>query len=175
MNDDALSDYIGEVRDALIHDGYIEEQEAFEHIVADRVRLAAQVATLEREVAAQRYRAEKHVQKWVESNAGKSEAQVATLTAALEEILNADWGDAGARDKIARAALEAASQQNGGIMDDTTVTPSLNGLEQAWIVIANVSEGDWTKQTLEWQEAARRWRDEVWHAALEAASQETTA
>ena len=31
--------------------------------------------------------------------------------------------------------------------------------EMLWIVVANVSEGDWTKQTKEWQEAAARWRD----------------
>ena len=40
------------------------------------------------------------------------------------------------------------------------------GWLSAWGVIANVSEGDWTKQTEEWQEAAKRWRDEVWHPAL---------
>jgi len=28
-----------------------------------------------------------------------------------------------------------------------------------WIVLANVSEGDWTKQPKEWQKAAARWRD----------------
>lgn len=31
--------------------------------------------------------------------------------------------------------------------------------EMLWIVLANVSEGDWTKQSKEWQEAAARWRD----------------
>lgn len=29
----------------------------------------------------------------------------------------------------------------------------------AWTIIANASEGDWTKQTPEWQEAAANWRD----------------
>ena len=50
--------------------------------------------------------------------------------------------------------------------NETFDDPALVGLEQAGVVIANVSEGDWTKQTPEWQEAARRWRDEVWHALL---------
>jgi hypothetical protein len=31
--------------------------------------------------------------------------------------------------------------------------------EMLWVVLANVSEGNWEKQTPEWQEAAARWRD----------------
>jgi hypothetical protein len=31
--------------------------------------------------------------------------------------------------------------------------------EMLWVVLANVSGGDWTQQTIEWQEAAARWRD----------------
>jgi len=37
--------------------------------------------------------------------------------------------------------------------------------EMLWVVLANVSEGDWTKQTLEWQKAAARWRDNYFAAA----------
>jgi len=38
--------------------------------------------------------------------------------------------------------------------------PSMaDAAEMLWTVIANVSEGNWTKQTPEWQEAAARWRD----------------
>ena len=43
--------------------------------------------------------------------------------------------------------------------------------EMLWVVLANVSGGDWTKQTQEWQEAAARWRDnymEVAHPKQEA-------
>jgi len=39
-------------------------------------------------------------------------------------------------------------------------------LYDAWVVIANVSEGDWEKQTPEWKDAAKRWRD-AWHAHLD--------
>lgn len=39
--------------------------------------------------------------------------------------------------------------------------------EMLWIVLANVSGGDWTKQTPEWQEYAARWRD-YYFAALKA-------
>lgn len=31
--------------------------------------------------------------------------------------------------------------------------------EMLWVVLANVSGSDWTKQTLEWQESAAKWRD----------------
>jgi hypothetical protein len=40
--------------------------------------------------------------------------------------------------------------------------------EMLWVVLANVSGGDWTKQTPEWQEAAARWRDYYFAAKVEA-------
>ena len=49
--------------------------------------------------------------------------------------------------------------------DDVTPTDDL--AYTAWTIIANVSEGDWSKQTEEWQGAAIRWRDQF-HAALDA-------
>lgn len=33
-------------------------------------------------------------------------------------------------------------------------------LEWAWTIIANVSGGDWKKQSNEWQEVAAKWRDQ---------------
>lgn len=36
--------------------------------------------------------------------------------------------------------------------------------EMLWVVLANVSGGDWTKQTPDWQEAAARWRDSYFEA-----------
>ncbi len=35
-----------------------------------------------------------------------------------------------------------------------------------WTIICNVSEGDWTKQPEQWQDAAARFRDE-YHALLD--------
>lgn len=34
-----------------------------------------------------------------------------------------------------------------------------DSIETAWGIIANVSGGDWEKQSAEWQQAAARWRD----------------
>jgi hypothetical protein len=36
--------------------------------------------------------------------------------------------------------------------------------EMLWVVLANVSGGDWTQQSPEWQEAAARWRDNYFAA-----------
>lgn len=37
--------------------------------------------------------------------------------------------------------------------------PMNDAAEMLWVVLANVSGGDWSKQSPEWQEAAARWRD----------------
>jgi hypothetical protein len=39
-------------------------------------------------------------------------------------------------------------------------------LEAAWILIANAGEGDWTRESDDWQQAAAKWRDR-WHAWLD--------
>jgi hypothetical protein len=45
--------------------------------------------------------------------------------------------------------------------------------EMLWVVLANVSGGDWRKQDSDWQEAAERWRDNYF--AVLKASQEPVA
>jgi hypothetical protein len=37
--------------------------------------------------------------------------------------------------------------------------------EMLWVVLANVSGGDWTQQSAEWQESAARWRENYFKAA----------
>lgn len=37
-------------------------------------------------------------------------------------------------------------------------------MHSAWGIIANVNNGDWTLQSAEWQQAAKAWRDLVFHA-----------
>lgn len=44
---------------------------------------------------------------------------------------------------------------------------AIRAAEMLWIVLANVSGGDWTKQTEEWQVAARRWADNFHKVAAE--------
>ena len=36
-------------------------------------------------------------------------------------------------------------------------------IEIAWGIIANAGGGDWGKESEGWQEAAVRWRDDVWN------------
>lgn len=43
-----------------------------------------------------------------------------------------------------------------------------DALERAWGIIANASGGDWQKESPEWQDAAARFRDEVYHPSLTA-------
>lgn len=38
-------------------------------------------------------------------------------------------------------------------------------LNAAWAVISNAGGGDWSKETVEWEDAARRWRDD-YHAFI---------
>ena len=35
----------------------------------------------------------------------------------------------------------------------------VDAAEMLWILVANVSSGDWTKQNVEWQQAAVKWRN----------------
>ena len=37
-------------------------------------------------------------------------------------------------------------------------------LELAWIVIANVGGGDWSRESAEWQSAAADWREDYFRA-----------
>ncbi len=59
----------------------------------------------------------------------------------------------GDRANAIAAALQQSSEGNDRLR-------ALEGAaEMLWIVLANVSEGDWHKQSQDWQDAAARWRD----------------
>ena len=45
------------------------------------------------------------------------------------------------------------------MLKEDAVSMMQDAAEMLWVVLANVSEGDWTKQAAEWQQAAARWRD----------------
>ena len=47
---------------------------------------------------------------------------------------------------------------------DETLEESL--ISYAWTIIANAGEGDWTRETQTWQDAAARWRGQ-YHAWLD--------
>jgi len=61
------------------------------------------------------------------------------------------------RDLIGRISKMEGDKETKAIKD---------AAEMLWVVLANVSGGDWTKQTSEWQEAARRWRDNYFQALV---------
>jgi hypothetical protein len=50
-------------------------------------------------------------------------------------------------------------------VDASALAPSMaDAAEMLWVVLANVSGGDWTQQSAEWREAAARWRDNYFAA-----------
>ena len=76
-------------------------------------------------------------------------AEVARLTGELaDETHNADILMQSNSDLVARLATARAE-----------ITRLKDAAEMLWVVLANVSGGDWAKQTQEWQHAAARWRD----------------
>jgi len=64
-----------------------------------------------------------------------------------------------AADEIER--LEGALELVG---EDKKVQRLEGAAEMLWAVLANVSGGDWTRQTEEWQVYAARWRDNYFEA-----------
>ncbi len=59
------------------------------------------------------------------------------------------------------AAMQALERRNAA--------PTLmDAAEMLWITLANVSGGDWTQQTPEWQAAAARYRDQYFEALRQA-------
>jgi hypothetical protein len=57
---------------------------------------------------------------------------------------------------------EAAHADRGALLArDQTLA---DAAEMLWVVLANVSGGDWKLQSEEWQDAAARWRDNYFAA-----------
>lgn len=73
--------------------------------------------------------------------------------------------------RYAGAASDAAANARFIVRACNSHADLLDAAEMLWIVLANVSGGDWTKQTPDWQEAAARWRDNYF-AALNKAKAE---
>lgn len=70
--------------------------------------------------------------------------------------------------RLTLVPLYAGSAPPSGAGVSEEASRRLDMLEAAWGVIANVSGSDWTKQTIEWQQAAMRWRS-TYDAAILAA------
>jgi hypothetical protein len=63
-----------------------------------------------------------------------------------------------------------SQQQEKTKMSDGNSAALLDAAEMLWTVVANVSGGDWTEQTPEWQQAAARYRDKYFAALAASAS-----
>jgi hypothetical protein len=43
----------------------------------------------------------------------------------------------------------------------------IDGIQEAWNIIANSDNGDWENASPEWKQAAEKWRDNCWHRVLD--------
>lgn len=92
------------------------------------------------------------------------EASVLSDVAKTRSLGEPVWGDV---DNSADPPLTDAERR---LLAQVPPPPSMtDAAEMLWVVLANVSGGDWTLQTLEWQEAAARWRDNYFAAVTAAA------
>ena len=66
-------------------------------------------------------------------------------------------------------ALLLADRDEDGNTDEFA-PKRISDLEAAWGLISNAWNGNWEDAPVEWQEAAKRWRDEAWHPALDGSS-----
>ncbi len=121
-------------------------------------RLAKQVKVLESDLAAvTRERDEldtrrKHVEAETTRLATERDSLTRELAEAKCELESAKGQSALNQANACRFREELAEAREGlRLMRDAA--------EMLWVVLANVSEGDWRKQTADWQEVAGRWRD----------------
>lgn len=71
--------------------------------------------------------------------------------------------------EVREGRADAPPAQKSNMEEPMTEAPTslVDAAEMLWVVLANVSGGDWIQQTPEWQDAAARWRDNYF-AALKA-------
>lgn len=69
---------------------------------------------------------------------------------AVERAIEVMFGSKERRDLEQLGTAQALADREAALAD---------AAEMLLVVLANVSGGDWTLQTPEWQEAAARWRD----------------
>ena len=102
----------------------------------------------------------KLVEKWRGEAKGIDRAEYKNeRSKALASVAAASRIDCAAALEVRLAALrpviEKLVEADNGMQD---------AAEMLWVVLANVSGGDWAKQNDEWQKAAARWRDNYFKA-----------
>lgn len=88
---------------------------------------------------------------------------IAKLARETAEDLYRDMHRYGSHPDVWPRKLEAYGQAVAALQAEQDARLA-DAAEMLWIVLANVSDGDWTKQRPEWQEAAARWRDNYFNA-----------
>ncbi len=90
---------------------------------------------------------------------------LAEMFGALSQASSASGLDWPYRNERGREILRALVSRLPALLAADTLT------ESAWEIIASVSRSNWSRQPIEWQDAARRWRDD-YHKTLLARSPE---
>lgn len=65
---------------------------------------------------------------------------------------------------------ETGAAKPTDIQVDALYAAHLVALEQAWLLISNVNDGDWTSQSQAWRESAASFRDAIWGPAIQRSS-----
>lgn len=81
--------------------------------------------------------------------------------ATLKSICDKHGLSTNARDDLYREfGIQIAHSRSQAVQAEREKNEKMaSAAEMLWVVLANVSGGDWSKQSKEWQEAAARWRD----------------
>lgn len=100
--------------------------------------------------------------------AHRDHAALLNRSVEVENILRACA--AGKRDPLSKEECRQLAHLLGvpdefRLLNDRLARPLEDELEAAWGLIANAGGGDWQKESLEWREAAIRWRDR-YHALV---------
>jgi hypothetical protein len=96
-------------------------------------------------------------------SASLSTMTIGGLRRLLRDVPDSGWCTLATGELVALVERLAAAEAECGRLQ----TVDRFDAEMAWGIIANVSGGDWTRQSDEWREAAARWRDQYF-AALRA-------
>jgi hypothetical protein len=134
------------------------QKTAIRRLLDCRLQLVWRVDDLEKELDAQR------------AALAAANAENARLSIVIQKLARGaanDWlqSEELKRAEAAEAALERTEAEREALREANKRLA--DAAEMLWVVLANVSGGNWSHQSPEWQEAAARWRDN-YYAALTA-------
>lgn len=96
----------------------------------------------------------------IEGMGEEAKQNIERLLLEAKELRHDGWIDSAEAMEAGAAAITALAASEARVKTLTEALRSMSdAAEMLWTVLANVSGGDWEKQSPEWQGAAARWRD----------------